>query len=96
MITDEWLLELHKSNADRTRSGYSKFMINIGLKPVWGIPNKALPIVGLPKGKARFRFRNNSFAKVFVKNQCGIAHYVLIDNLDGTWGLLPQGGNIVL
>ncbi len=64
-----------------------------GLKVVFGVPKTINPLVGAPHGKVRFRFRNNKCGCVFIRNECGVYHFVLLDQGD-RWGLLPQGSNI--
>lgn len=66
--------------------------VNYGIRVVWGVPEKIMPVIGLPEGKARFRFRNTAPGKVFVKCKDGIRHFVLQD-FKTHWGLIPQGEN---
>lgn len=65
----------------------------VGLKIIWGVPEEIKPIVPTPQGKVRFRFRNKSFGRVYIKSGNIISEYALIDNGE-SWGLLPQGKNI--
>ncbi len=67
-----------------------------------GVPTdeqKSAPVHGLPEGaKIRFRFRNDDFARCFVKTPHGIKHYIP-EFIDGAWILNPklqQGENIGL
>lgn len=69
--------------------------VNRGIKVVWGVPTKFCPVIGLPAGRVRFRFRNTDVGRAFVRPpEGGLHHFALIDNRDGTWGLLAQGMNL--
>lgn len=70
-------------------------MTQYGIKVVYGVPEVICPVIGVPKGKARFRFRNTDVGRLFVRPpEGGIQHFVLTDNRDGTWGLMAQGMNL--
>lgn len=64
-----------------------------GTKVVHGIPAEIKPIVGLPDGKRRFRFRNAHVGVVFVRTETTIEHFKLTDNGE-TWGVIAQGKNV--
>jgi hypothetical protein len=65
-----------------------------GTKVVFGIPKAILPIVGLPEGKVRLRFRANGVGRVFVKTANSIRGFVLKDCGDHWEAAFEQGMNL--
>lgn len=63
-----------------------------GTRIVWGIPKEQKPIMDLPEGKLRLRFRNNNWGKGFLKTSNGILHFALEDCGD-YWKPIMQGAN---
>jgi hypothetical protein len=53
-----------------------------GPKLVFGVPVIIKPIVGLPPGKVKVRFRNTSVACVFIRGDYGIRQFYLEDKGD--------------
>jgi hypothetical protein len=62
--------------------------------PIRGVPLASKPIKGVPVGaKVRCRFRNNDWARIFIKTAAGIRHFILVDCGD-EWGFdYEQGRN---
>ena len=71
-------------------------MIVLAEKLVFGIPDRVLPIVGLPEGRSRLRLRNTSFASVWVRTEEGIKLFMLLEK-DKKWhAVQEQGRNITI
>lgn len=63
-------------------------LITVGKKVVFGV-REPKPITGAPEGRQRLRMRNTSLARLFVKTDSGIRHFILEDKED-TWFCNPQ------
>ena len=65
-------------------------MYCLGQRIVFGIPTTIQPIMGLPPGQVRLRFRNNSFGRAYVRDQTGIRQFTILVADDGQWFVSPQ------
>jgi hypothetical protein len=63
-----------------------------GMKVVFGIPKSTVPIAGLPLGRVRLRFRNDDFARVFIRTKEGIRRFFIEDG-GGQWFAHEEGRN---
>lgn len=59
---------------------------HFGIKAVEGVPASIKPIIGCPPGRRRLKFRNDSVARLFVRDEHGIREFWLRDNGD-TWSI---------
>lgn len=68
-------------------------VISYGRKFVFGVPARRR-IVNLPPGsRVRVRLRQAAFAEAFVRRECSIERFYLLD-VDGGWELvMPFGAN---
>lgn len=59
-----------------------------GPKAIYGIVDER-PIIGIPPEaqRVKLRFRNNDWARAFVRTPNGIREFIIVDNEDGTFAL---------
>lgn len=68
----------------------------VGIKCVWGVPPEIKPIKCDCEGRQRLRLRNTEAARLFVKTDSGIHHFILVDKGDHWFAdpELEQGRNL--
>lgn len=75
-------------------------MVNTGVIAIYGVPERVLPLVGIPHGaRVRFRFRQGRLAQVFVRHNGDTSHAVPVIPKGQTlktathWEILEVGRN---
>lgn len=63
---------------------------------VFGIPDEIKPLEGFPAGRVRLRLRSKEFAIAFVKTNCGIRSFFLVEKEDKWRPYIERGRNEIL
>ncbi len=56
---------------------------------IFGVPSEQKPFRSNQEGKVRYRFRNDNFAKVYIKSNGQVRGYYLL-NREGFWTVSPE------
>ena len=66
----------------------------MGMRMVFGIPDKVMPIANRPKGRVRYRFRRQSVARAFFRDENSTRGFIISEPVrGGPWVLIEEARN---